>query len=215
MGLKNIVVKVKEEIKVLKGDASKDKVYANEQDFADEAAALAAFKRSQEKLFDVNRWSELEGFNSTFKLYNANGNPAENEVAQEGFYMQIILPASPIENWVRITDVRRQDNQVEFTVHPSEKPKPTNEGREVTQHFFVKEASSTFRVTKEGTKLAAFEIGKNEAINNTGEEAGNRALLNTLVAEGGWAGVQALQWDKLTRYLVHLEEPPTADTANA
>ncbi|RAU81788.1 hypothetical protein [Pontibacter arcticus] len=215
MGLKNIVDKVKEEIKVLQGDASKDKVYANEQEFADEAAALAAFKRSQEKLFDVNRWSELEGFNSTFTLYDANGNPAENEVAQEGFYMQIILPASPIENWVRITDVRRQDNLVEFTVHPSEKPKPTNEGREVTQHFFVKEASSTFRVTKEGIKLAAFEIGKNETINNTGEEAGNRALLNTLVAEGGWAGVQALQWDKLTRYLVHLEEPPTADTANA
>lgn len=34
--------------------------------------------------------------------------------------------------------------------------------------------------------------------------------MNTLVAEGGWAGVQGLQWDKLTRYLVHLEETKEA-----
>ncbi|WP_170866238.1 hypothetical protein [Pontibacter flavimaris] len=34
----------------------------------------------------------------------------------------------------------------------------------------------------------------------------NRAVLNTFVAEGSWELFQQLQWDKLTRYLVHLEE---------
>jgi hypothetical protein len=51
--------------------------------------------------------------------------------------------------------------------------------------------------------LFAFEIGKNEGINNQGEDAGDRKLINTLIAEGGWAGFQELQWKKLTDYLVH------------
>jgi hypothetical protein len=67
----------------------------------------------------------------------------------------------------------------------------------------VKEATSTFRVQRRGKSIYAYEIGKNEGINNEEEDAGNRKLINTLFAEGGWAGVQKLQWKKLTDYLVH------------
>ncbi len=74
------------------------------------------------------------------------------------------------------------------------------------KHFFIKEASSTFRVERHGTLIKALEIGKNEGINNQGPEAGDRTVINTLIAEGGWALFQEMQWDKLTRYLVHLEE---------
>ncbi|GGG13001.1 hypothetical protein [Pontibacter amylolyticus] len=206
MGIKKIVDKVKEEINVLKGDESKDKRYQNEQDYPDVASARAAFEESKRKLFNVNLWSKLEGINSTFELYDDRGCKTTAEIPEIGYYVKITLPASNVENWVNVSSIRQEDNLAEFTVHPSEKPNPPAEEEAVTKHFFTKEASSTFRVELQGTKLIASEIGENEYINNQGEESGNRSVLNTLIAEGGWAGFQGLQWDKLTSYLVHQVE---------
>lgn len=206
MGIKKIVDKIKKEVKAVQGEEAKDKRYQNEQEYPDTVSARTAFEEAKEKLFNVNRWSKLAGINSTFELYDEQGRKTTAEVPRIGYYMKVTLPASNVENWVNVSDVRQEGNLAEFTVHPSEKPNPAAHEEAVTKHFFTKDASSTFRVELQGTKLIASEIGKNESINNQGEESGNRAILNTLVAEGGWAGFQALQWDKLTSYLVHQQE---------
>ena len=206
MGIKKIVDKVKEEINVLKGEESKDKLYQNEQDYPDVASALTAFEESKQKLFNVNLWSNLEGINSTFELHDERGRKTTAEVPKLGDYVKVTLPGAEVENWVQVNDINTTENMAEFTVQPSSKPNPPVDEEEVTEHFFTSDATSTFRVEVQGTKLIASEIGKNEYINNQGEESGNRAVLNTLVAEGGWAGFQGLQWDKLTSYLVHQEE---------
>ncbi|OKL38482.1 hypothetical protein [Pontibacter flavimaris] len=210
MSIKDIFNKVKKEAKVLLGEEAKDKRYQNENTYPTEQEAIAAFERSRQKLFDVNDWTKLSGINSTFELYDNHGRHTSALKPELGYYMKIILPASTIENWVEVTDIREEENLAEFTVQPSEKPKELGEGEADVEHFFAKEASSTFRVTREGNTIHGYEIGKNEAINNQGEDAGNRAVLNTFVAEGGWAIFQQLQWDKLTRYLVHLEEKKEA-----
>ncbi len=206
MALKNIINKIKEEVKVIKGDATKDKVYSNANTFTDEVTAKREFERAKAKLFDVNNWTKLSGINSTFELYDRRGLKSNANKVEIGYYIKIILPASTMDNWVQITDMQDSDTLAEFIVHPSEKPQELAENQEEVKHFFIKEASSTFRVTLEGTTLTGYEIGKDEGINNQDEEAGNSALLNTLVAEGGWALFQEMPWDKLTKYLVHLEE---------
>lgn len=211
MSLKDMFNKVKKELEVVQGDATKDKVYTNDNSFPDEATAQRELARSKQKLFDVNRWTDLEGINSTFELFDGFGRKTTAQKPEIGYYIKIILPASGIENWVQITDLTEDTDSAEFVVHPSEQPTMQEEGEtKEIKHFFIKEASSTFKVERQGTTLVGYEIGRNEGINNHGEEAGNRAILNTLVAEGGWAGVQALQWDKLTSYLVHLEEAESA-----
>lgn len=207
--MKDIVNKVKEEFEVLQGDAVKDKLYTQEREYPDEAAATAAFDQARQKLFDVNKWSGMPGINSTFELYDARGRRSPATKPEVGYYLKIILPGPAPENWVQISDIREEANAAEFTVHPSPAPE-LQEGNETeVKHFFTKEASSTFRVERQGRLIKAAEIGKNEGINNQGEEAGDRSVINTLIAEGGWAGFQALQWDKLTRYLVHRDEAQT------
>ncbi len=206
MGIKKIVDKVKEEVKVLKGEESKDKVYQNEQDYPDVASARTAFEESKKKLFNVNIWSNLQGINSTFELHDERGRKTTADVPKVGDYVKVTLPGAEVENWVQVNDIKTSENMVEFTVQPSSKPNPPADEEEVTEHFFTSDATSTFRVELQGTRLIASEIGKNEYINNQGDESGNRAMLNTLIAEGGWAGFQGLQWDKLTSYLVHQEE---------
>ena len=206
MGLEDIVNKVKKEFDVLRGEDAKDKEYANENSYPDEQQARQAFEHSRQKLFEVDRWSDLPGINSTFQVFDAAGNKSGAGKPVVGDYIKIILPGPAPENWVKVTDLREEENMAEFVVHPSPAPASQTDNPAVVKHFFSKEASSAFRVERQGNVIKAFEIGRNEVINNQGAEAGDRAVVNTLVAEGGWAGFQALQWDKLTRYLVHLEE---------
>ncbi|WP_146899308.1 hypothetical protein [Adhaeribacter aerolatus] len=206
MGLDNIINKVKKEIDVLRGEEVKDTEFSNENTYPDERSATEAFVRSKQKLFGVDNWSGLPGINSTFKLFDGAGNKVTDRDPQIGDFVQIILPGPGPENWVTVTNIRNEENLAEFTVSPSPAPAPHTNNTEEVKHFFGKEASSTFRVERQENKLKAYEIGRNERPNNQGAEAGNRAVVNTLIAEGGWAGFQALQWDKLTRYLVHLKE---------
>lgn len=189
MSIKNIINKVKDEVtkevKVLQGEETKDKLHTHEHEYPTEAAAVKEFEEAKRKLFDVNLWSHLEGINSTFELYDPYGHKTDTTHPEVGYFIKITLPGG-LENWVKITAIHVEDALAEFTVHPSEKPEERNKGEKVIEHFFIKEASSTFRVERRGTKLIGYEIGLNEGINNQGEEAGDRALLNTLTAEGGW-----------------------------
>lgn len=215
MSIKDIFNKAKEEIKkevkVLQGEETKNKTHSREHEYPTEEAAIKEFEESKRKLFDINLWSHLEGINSTFELYDQRGRRTDSIHPEVGYFIKIILPASKIENWVKITDIHVEENLAEFTVHPSEKPEERNDEEKVIEHFFIKEASSTFRVERRGKTLIGYEIGLNEGINNQGEEAGDRALLNTLTAEGGWAGVQALQWNKLVYYFVYPKEAEWLD----
>ena len=208
MGLKKIFKGLTQEIKVLTGDKPKDKQYANEHSYPDISQAQKALEESKRKLFDINGWSDMEGLNSKFVLHDEKGKTASGQ-PKAGYYIMIELPGPPVENWVQIAEVRNEPDLAEFIVHPSEKPKEKTDQNAEIKHFFAKEASSTFRVSRNENVIRAFEIGRNEFINNQGEESGDRPVLNTLIAEGGWAGFQKLQWDKLTKYLVHSEEVKT------
>ncbi|AKQ45050.1 hypothetical protein TH63_04435 [Rufibacter radiotolerans] len=207
MGISDILQKIKKEWEVLKGQDSKDKLFMNEHTYPDEATAQREFARARQKLFDVNAWSHLPGITSTFQLFNSAGTKSQAQQPAVGDFIEIILPGTPVENWVTVTGVLDEEDVAQFVVKPSQSPEGQADPQDSeVKHFFSPEASSTFRVLRDGNTLMGFEIGKDEVINNSGPEAGGRAVLNTLISEGGWAGFQDLQWDKITKYFVHLEE---------
>lgn len=192
------------EIKILLGEGSKDKIYSSQNSFPDRQIAAKEFERSKEKLFDVNRWSDLPGISSKFELHDNRGNRTEAKKPEVGYFIRILLPSPTPENWVEVNDVQEKMEVAQFTVNPCKDPQ---ENEEDVEHFFVKEASSTFKVELKDTTIFAYEIGKNERVNNQdNKETGKRGAINTLLAAGGWAGFQKLQWEKLTKYLVHEKE---------
>ena len=203
MGIKEIFKSLIRESKVITGEATKDRQYSSENTFSDEELAKKEFERSKKKLFDVNKWSDLSAPNSGFELYNHLGERSFAEKPAKGDFIKIDLPGPAPENWVKVIDIKASADMAEFTVSPSEDPREKNGEIE---HFFIKEATSTFRVKREGKTIYGFEIGKNEGINNEGYEAAERELINTLIAEGGWAGFQEYQWQKVTDYYVHLND---------
>ncbi len=200
------MVDLKKEKKIIEGKDSKNKTYSSENTYSDEQQAKEAFNRSIKKLFNVNRWSRLPGISSTFQLYNRGGEGKDTVMVQVGDYIKIDLPGPFPENWVVVTDIKEEENLAEFTASPSSDPTDKGKEQEEIDHFFIDEATSTFRVKRVGNTLYGYEIGKDEGINNQEKEAGERKLINTLIAEGGWAGFQKFQWKKLTDYFVHHTE---------
>ena len=192
--------KIFKEGKVLQGKATKDKTYFSEHRYPDIATAKGAYEWAKKKLMDVNGWSEMPGLTSKFELYDKFGQRVQDRGIKTGDYIKIILPGPAPQNWVKVTNISAKDHSSEFVVNPSENPQ---KGGHEVEHFFIKEATSTFKVELKGTTLYAYEIGRNEGINNQGMEAGDRELVNTLVAEGGWAAFQKIQWKNLTDFLVH------------
>lgn len=182
---------------------SKDKTYISRNSFGDRELANELFQKSKEKLFDINLWSRLPGITASFQLYSPSGEKKTMDRPQINDYIKIVLPGPFPENWVIVTKLMEEENMAYFTVSPSESPIDKWSQSKEIEHFFIKEATSTFQVQTKGTDIYAREIGKNEAINNKGYEAGKRKLINTLLAEGAWAGFQAYQWQKLLDYLVH------------
>lgn len=203
------VRQIKEEAKVIQGEKSKDKQYTSSRVFADEEASKTEFPRCVKRLFDVNAWSEIPGVaNATFELHSAKGEPLKKTKVETGDFIKIDLPGPLPFFWVKVNEVSDGDGYAQFTVQPSFDP-TDDDGKRETDHFFRDKARSIFRVERHAREIIAMEVGINEAINNQGEEAGEKALINTLVSEGGWAGFQKHQWKNLTDYLVGKEEKNT------
>ena len=190
------------EAKAVQGEASKEKIYSSEHTFADEVAARDAFAESILRLLNVNGWSDLSHFTADFALYNSYARPKPDGLVQVGDYIRIVLPGPIPENWVRVKHMVMEENEVAFTVQPC--PDPEENKPDQIAHFFDQTARSTFRVERVGSTIRAFEIGQNEVINNHDSQAGDRAIINTVVAEAGWLFYQKIQWKLLTDYLVHL-----------
>ena len=200
MKIKAIVDQLQHETKVLRGEEARTITYASEHTFPDERAASEAFGRSIGKLLNVNGWSGLSSFTADFVLHDSTGDPKPSGPPQVGDFIQVILPGPLPENWVRVTHTSTDEKRVDFTVQPSHDPRGTNPA--AIEHFFNQKARSTFRVALAGNVIKAFEIGTNEEINNQEPQAGERAVINTVLAEGGWLFYQKLQWKLLTDYLV-------------
>ncbi|MEX0779032.1 MAG: hypothetical protein WD037_04820 [Balneolales bacterium] len=203
MGILSFFKNLKEEGQALKGKPAKDKRFASEHEYQDSKTAKKDFKSSQEKLFNVDEWSGMPGITSRFELHDEHGKRLPNAKVKENHYIRIIMPGPAPENWVKVVKVRNHKNVAYFIASPSEDP--TDQSDDNIEHFFVKEATSTFKVELKDNKICAFEIGRNEGV-NMGDYAGKRDIINTLLSVGGWAGFQRLQWKNLTNFLVHIDK---------
>jgi hypothetical protein len=198
--------KLKKEKEVLAGNEGKDKLYISENSFSNETDAKRALADAKKRLFDVNSWSAIPGpGNAEFILFNRQGQPYKSEKPATGDFIKILLPGPVPENWVEVVDVSETEDSAEFTVRPSSDPTDLKQKEEVTEHFFRSDATSTFIVERVGSSVSGYELGLNEIINNQDEEAGGRAALNTMIAEGGWAFFQKIQWKNVTAYFAGIK----------
>jgi hypothetical protein len=199
MKTSNIGDAIQHGIDLLKGDDAVDKTFCSEKNHPDDQSALRAFARAKEKLFDVNRWSDLSSLTADFVLHDAAGQQKPSGRPAVGDTIRLELPGPTPVNWVSVTQVVDEERKAQFTARPCADPFAI-ENR--TDHFFSDESTSTFRVEWVGTTITACQIGQNERINNQDSETGVRAVVNTVIATTGWLFYQKIQWKTLMDYLV-------------
>lgn len=197
--------KAKDVKQVFEGDKSVNRTYTSYNTFLDDKEAIEAFELAKARMYKVNAWGKIPGpENADFILFDENGIQSDKLKPKVDYYIKTILPGGLPENWVRIIDVQEDPDSASFTVRPSKNPTEEAQHPAETVHFFKSSATSTFKLEREGNRLKAMEMGINESINNQGPEAGDRKMINTMVAEAGWALIQEKQWKNVTDYIVGL-----------
>ncbi len=195
--------------KLLRGKKEKNTLYQSVRTFDTAKLAQQHWPQAVARLLNVNAWSQLDSLTANFQVYDLTGYPQNRDTLKPGDYIRIELPGPTPVYWVQVTELYIEPSQAGFTATPTAAPERLSHeagkakpNAAVTDHFFEPTARSVFRLQCIGNQLTAMQIGLNEKINNSPDQAGGKGMMNTLVAEGGWLGFQKHQWDKVTDYIV-------------
>ena len=166
-----------------------------------EKEGLELYEKARKNLLDINRWQDLAGkVSAEFYLTDPFGKQVQR-LPLQGDYIKIHLPSSADDKfeWVRIEAIEEQRlhsniNWIMLRVRPSDPPR----AREETEHFFSKEATSSFTVQRTGSKVEAAVRGRNELPNFKAPGLTNR-IRNFFIGLGAMIGLNYPQWKGLVK----------------
>lgn len=166
-----------------------------------EKEGRALYEAARKNLLDINNWKKLAGkLSADFSLTDPFGKPVQRMPLQ-GDFIRIHLPTSASDkfDWVRIESIEEQNenmslNFIHMRVRPSDPPKEQEE----TEHFFSKEATSSFLVERKGRKVQASVRGRNELPNIAAKNLIDR-IRNIFIGLGAMIGMNYPQWKGLVK----------------
>jgi len=173
----------------------------------DETEAKSLYNVAKKKLLDVNNWKEIAGaITARFQIIDEKGKAVNREV-KKGDYLRIDIPGPGNKegdgyDWVLVEELKEINNEslqsVGFRVRPNENP--FGEKNE-TAHFYSKEATSSFIITRENLKVISWIIDRN-LLPNT--ESGSLAdkVRDVAVGVSAIAAFSKVQWQGLADGLI-------------
>jgi hypothetical protein len=174
-----------------------------------EQEAKAVFQMAADRLLNVNIWEKICGsMSAKFILTDKDGNQVDRSV-KPGDHVKIDVPgpgpaAGNGYDWVEVEAM--EDNrdpsgpEESLTVRVRPSPSPEN-NKSDTAHFFKDDATSSFRVRRQGNVVTAEVHGRNE-VPNTQVEATPDKIRNAVVGSGAVAGMSKPQWKSLVNGLL-------------
>ena len=177
------------------------------QDLKTESEAQRLYDIAKKKLLNVNNWNRIAGaVTARFQIIDKKGNEVDREV-QKGDYLRIDIPGPGTKegggfDWVlveELDEIRQPSVQsVGFRVRPNENPFGQ---RNETAHFYSKEATSSFIIIREKTKIIAWIIDRNLRPNTEQESLADK-IRDVAVGISAIAGFSKVQWQGLANALI-------------
>jgi len=177
------------------------------QDLKTESEAQRLYDIAKKKLLNVNNWNRIAGaVTARFQIIDKKGNEVDREV-QKGDYLRIDIPGPGTKegggfDWVlveELDEIRQPSVQsVGFRVRPNENPFGQ---RNETAHFYSKEATSSFIIIREKTKIIAWIIDRNLRPNTEQESLADK-IRDVAVGISAIAGFSKVQWQGLAKALL-------------
>jgi len=177
------------------------------KELKDETDAKSLYNVARMKLLDVNNWKKIAGaITAQFQIIDESGKEVHREV-KKGDYLRIDIPGPGSKegdgyDWVLVEELNEINKEslqsVGFRVRPNENP--FGEKNE-TAHFYSKEATSSFIITRENSKVISWIVDRN-LLPNT--ESGSLAdkVRDVAVGISAIAGFSKVQWQGLADGLI-------------
>lgn len=175
------------------------------REFATGAAAGAFFAKAAQRLLDVNHWQEYAGEAlARFILSDRMGNPLTGP-AQKGLLLKIDIPGPGTDegfDWVRIEEIEKVTStdveSIALRVRPVSAP--DSDDAEPT-HFYDKQSTSTFTLTREHARITAAIYDRNIAANSEADSIFDK-VRNAITGFAGKKVFSKIQWQALADGLV-------------
>ncbi len=179
-------------------------------DLNDEIEAKVFYEVAKVRLLSVNNWHLIAGIVSAhFQLTSSNNEKLDRNV-EIGDYLRIDIPGPGSAegdgyDWAYVEEKKEvgEDNMqsTAFRVRPSKNP--VGEKDEIA-HFYTNDATSTFIVTREGTKVTALIIDRNLKPNPESESIVDK-IRHVAVGLGAIGVFSKIQWKNLAEGLIKKE----------
>lgn len=170
---------------------------------ADLAEANAFYARAKERLLNISQWHEVAGEAlAHFTLTDASGTPLSGH-AQEGNLIKIDIPgpgsaAADGFDWVVIEEIKENISADAESIAVRVRPTadPLSETQETT-HFYDKQGTSTFTVSKANLTVTAGVYDRNLEPNQDSTGLFDK-IRNAIIGFAGKKGVSIIQWKAFT-----------------
>jgi hypothetical protein len=159
--------------------------------------AKKLFATARERLLDVSCWQDLTtDALARFQLFDVYGTPVDGR-ASRGLLIRIDIPGPGTEvadgfDWVEIEEIKSYESDdiqsLAVRVRPSKAP-----GEEVTAHFYSKDSTSTFTITREYNTVTAAIYDRNLETNKEAESLIDK-VRNAVTSIAGQAVFSKIQW---------------------
>ncbi len=170
-----------------------------------ESAELVAnhFEILKDRFFSIHRWKEYGGdLSADFRLFDCDGSYVER-MPRKGDYIRIDIPGpgdikAKGYDWVEVMkiDDRCYGDELErylLVCRPSAVPQSNEEH---SAHFYARESSSSFIISRGIDYIKAGIYGRNEVPNISRTGFFGR-IRNLLVSIGGFFQITKIQWKTL------------------
>jgi hypothetical protein len=180
---------------------------ASTQVLKTEADAESLYNEARKKLLDVNNWNKVAGIvTARFQIIDEKGKEVNREV-KKGDYLRIDIPGPGSKegdgyDWVFVEEMNEINNgsvqSAGFRVRPDKNP--FGEKNE-TAHFYSKEATSSFIIIRENTKVISWIVDRN-LLPNTESGSLVDKVRDVAIGISAIAGFSKVQWQGLADGLI-------------
>ena len=177
------------------------------KELTNEADAKTLYLLARKKLLEVNNWNKIAGaITAQFQIIDEKGEKVDREV-KKGDHLRINIPGPGTKegngyDWVLVEELKEISDgslqSIGFRVRPN--GNPFSEKNE-TAHFYSKEATSTFIITRENSKLISWIIDRN-LLPNTEPRSLVDKVRDVVVGISAIAGFSKVQWQGLADCLI-------------
>lgn len=174
--------------------------------FEDENEGRSFFLDTRERLFNINEWNRNSS-PTGYALFDEAGRETNSRDIEVGMFIRIALYGSGKWDWVRVSEIHDDPNEVVITVKPSHDPTEQPPDQESISHFFHPDAENNFCLQRQEKMVAFYVIGLNERQNTEFADGLIESARNAAVANiGYYSGLQKAVWKEFCLNFLSTEE---------